>query len=52
MSEMKNNKNVDPNFEMEGGSRVKKYLTDVLSDPKNLYCHNLKPLSITADFRT
>jgi len=51
--EIKNNKNVDHNFEEEwGGSEVKKNLTIVFYDPENLYGHNRLSLSIMAEFRT
>jgi len=52
MREITNNKNVDPNFEGEGGSGVKSNLTIVFSDPEKLYGHNRFLLSITAEFRT
>jgi len=52
MSEIKNNKNVDPNFEGKGGVWVKRNLTIVFSDPENLYGHSRLSLSITGEFRT
>jgi len=36
----------------KGGSGVKKNVTNVFSDPENLFGHNRLSLSLTAEFRT